>query len=82
MIRGYLPDRLRLGEGAYAFGDLNRLHWALDFTGPAEDAVSFPHRVGLPTVQQWLAAVVRNLLIDLLLLRRKVHLVEDIDWAH
>jgi len=74
-----LPSRLC--ERSYAFSDFDCLYWALDFAGSAEDAVLFSHRVCLPAVQQCFAAFVGDLLVELLLLRWKVHLVEDIHGA-
>lgn len=71
-----------LREGSDAFGDLYRLYWALDFACSAEDTVPLPDRVCFPPVQKRLAAIVRGLLIDLILFRGEVHLIEDIGWAH
>jgi len=70
-----------LGEGSDAFGDFDGLDWALDLACAAEDAVPFPHRVRFPAVEKGFAAVVGGLLIDLLLLRGEIHLIEDIDRA-
>jgi hypothetical protein len=73
---------VRLGEWAYALGDLDRLNRALDLAGSAEDAVTFTDWVCFPPVKERLATVVRDLLVDLLLLAGNIHLVEDVYGAY
>jgi len=45
-------------EGSDAFSDLDRLNGALDFAGSTEDAVGLPYGIRLPSIEQFMVAVI------------------------